>query len=261
MDTLFFWLSKLIWLLISPDSLIILLTLASFILLLRGSNRYAAWMLGTVVSLMTLIALLPLGDWMLNPLETRYPANPALPNKIDGVILLGGAEIAHHSHLWNQVELGSAAERDLAFMKFLRAYPDARFVFTGGSGKLVDNEFKESEVARMLLLDHGFDISNIIFEDQSRNTYENAKLAYDLIHPGPDENWILITTAWHMPRAMGVFQTSGWPVIAYPVDHYTYPDEHFRLTLNFAGNLSILKTAIKEWIGLAAYWATGKLAV
>jgi uncharacterized SAM-binding protein YcdF (DUF218 family) len=261
MDTIFFLLSKLIWLVISPDSLLVILTVISFILLWKKSYKYAQRLLGFVVMLMLIIFLLPIGEWLLYPLETQYRTNPELPQKIDGVILLGGAESAYLSNLWQQTELGESAERDLAFMYFIRQYPDARYVFTGGSGSLDNQEYRQAHVVKKLLLEHGFDISNIIFEEQSRNTYENAKLTYHAIKPGADENWILITTAWHIPRAVGVFHKIGWPVIAFPVDHHTHPGDLLRFNPGFTGNLHTLGIAIKEWTGLAAYWITGKLVV
>jgi uncharacterized SAM-binding protein YcdF (DUF218 family) len=145
-------------------------------------------------------------------------------------------------------------------MHFIRQYPKAKHVFTGGSGSLRQQQHKHSLVAKKMLQEQGLDSSKVIFEEQSRNTYENAKLSYAMVKPEPGENWILITTAWHMPRAIGVFNNTGWPVIAYPVDHYTNPDQLLRLNFSFSGNLSTLNIAIKEWVGLAAYWLTGKLS-
>lgn len=261
MDTLFFWLSKIVWLVISPDSLLVILTVISFILLWKKSYKRAKQLLGFVVIMMLAISLFPIGEWLLYPLETQYRTNPVLPENIDGIILLGGAEDAYMSYLWQQVELNDAAERNLAFMHFIRKYPDARHVFTGGSGSLDNQEYRQAHVVKKLLQEHGLDISNIIFEEQSRNTYENAKLTYSTIKPAPDENWVLITTAWHMPRAVGVFHKIGWPVIAYPVDHYTQPGHLLRLSLRFSGNLNLLRIAMKEWAGLIAYWITGKLLV
>ena len=261
MDTIFFLLSKLIWMVISPDSLLVILTVISLVLLWKQSYQYAQRLLGFVVFSMLVISLLPIGEWLLYPLETRYRTNPELPENIDGVILLGGAENAYMSHLWQQTELNESAERDLAFMYFIRQYPDARHVFTGGSGGLSNQKYRQAHVLKKLLQEHGVDISDIVFEEQSRNTYENAQLTYAMIKPAAGENWILVTTAWHMPRAMGVFYKAGWPVIAYPVDHHTRRGDLLRLNPGLANNLRTLNIAMKEWVGLAAYWVTGKLVV
>jgi len=188
----------------------------------------------------------------------RFATNPELPDKVDGVIVLAGAEKSYSSAMWNQVELGGAAERDFAFMRFIRQYPDARHVFTGGSGSLKNQQYKAAHVAKRLFAGLGFDTSKIIFEENSKNTFENVKFSKNLVKPKPNETWVLITTSWHMPRSVGIFEKFEWPVIAYPVDHYTNPQNLFRVSLNFSKNLSFLKMAIKEWVGLVAYYFTGK---
>lgn len=259
MDTTFFWLSKLLWVLVSPDNLFVLLTATCLALMLRGMVKAAKPLLMFLVSTMILISLFPIGEWMLYPLESRFQTNPPLPNKVEGIIVLSGPEDPVASANWNQVELGSAAERDLAFMQLVRRYPNAKAIFTGGSGILTDQTHKGAHVAKQLFAEQGLDVTKILFEDQSRNTAENAKYSYALAQPKPTEKWILITTAWHMPRSVGVFNKLGWAVLPYPVDHYTNPNDLFRVEWDFSGNLDLLNTATKEWVGLVAYYWMGKL--
>lgn len=260
MDILFFWISKLIWLVISPDLVLVILVFASLVLLYKKAYKKARAMLGFLVLIMALIAVFPVGEWLLSPLEMRFATNPELPDKIDGVIVLAGAEKPYESALWQQVELGEAAERNFAFMRSIRRYPDATHVFTGGTGSMKFQQYKSAHVARKLFSDQGFDTSKIIFEELSKNTYENVKFSKALVKPKSNETWVLITTAWHMPRSVGIFEKFGWPVIAYPVDHYTEPNDLFRVSLDFSENLLLLKTAVKEWVGLIAYYLTGKTA-
>ncbi len=258
MDILFFWISKLIWIVISPDSLLVLLALVGVILLYIGSYKKAKAFLGIMVFIMVMIAIFPAGEWLLSPLEMRFATNPELPDKVDGVIVLAGAEDPYRSAMWNQVELGDAAERDFAFMRFIRQYPDARHVFTGGSGSLKNQQYRAAHVAKKLFSELGFDTSKIIFEENSKNTFENVKFSKNLVKPKPNETWVLITTSWHMPRSVGIFEKFEWPVIAFPVDHATRPNNLFRVSWDFSGNLYNLKIAVKEWVGLAAYYFTGK---
>jgi len=258
MDILFFWISKLMWIVISPDSLLVILAIVGLALLYIGSYKKAKAFLGIMVFIMVMIAIFPAGEWLLSPLEMRFATNPELPDKVDGVIVLSGAEDPYSSAMWNQVELGGAAERDFAFMRFIRQYPDARHVFTGGNGSLKNQQYKAAHVAQRLFAGLGFDTSKIIFEENSKNTFENVKFSKNLVKPKPNETWILITTSWHMPRSVGIFEKFEWPVIAYPVDHYTDPQNLFRVSWNFSKNLSFLKMAIKEWVGLVAYYFTGK---
>src|SRR5690606_25038385 len=133
-------------------------------------------------------------------------------------------------------------------------------VFTGGSGSLVNQVYKEAEWSKKLFAQQGMDITNIIFEGQSRNTYENALYSKRLANPRPYENWLLITTAFHMPRAVGVFCKAGFPVIAYPVDHWTLPENLLRIEWNFTAHFYDFNIALQEWVGLLVYRLTGKTA-
>lgn len=230
----------------------------SFVLLLKGVHRAAKWLLGCTTVIMLLIALFPVGDWMLSPLETRFETNPELPEKLDGIIVLSGGEACVLSELWDQVELWQAAERSLGFMALARKYPQARLVFTGGTGSLLSQEYKAADVAKRLYEEQGMDVSKIHFERNARNTYENAIFTRKEINPLPGETWVLITTAWHMPRSVGIFCKAGWPVIPYPVDHWTEPGNLVRIDFNFSGHLKTLTAAFKEWVGLVVYYLTGK---
>jgi uncharacterized SAM-binding protein YcdF (DUF218 family) len=258
MDTLFFWISKLAWLVIAPDSLLLLLLLCVCILLWRKRYRLARWLLGSIVSVLLIVGLFPVSQWVFYPLETRFTANPLLPESVTGIIVLGGGEDALRSEFWNQVEVNEGAERLLSFLALAKQYPQAKLVFTGGSGSLMDREFKGASVAEMLLQEHGLDLSRLVLEHQSRNTYENAMCSRALVNPGPEETWVLITTAWHMPRSVGIFRKVGWPVVPYPVDHWTDPDRLLEIGWDPIGNLRDLKFAIKEWVGLLSYYISGK---
>ena len=258
MDTFFFWLSKLIWMIISPDSLLLILILLSFALLLIGKERIGTKLLGFVCVVLLIIALLPLQNLLLYPLETRFVTNPDLPQRIDGIIVLSGAEDAYLSSLWNQVELGRAAERDLAFMALARQYPQAKLVFSGGSGTLTKQSYKDADVAERLFRELGLDVARVAFERNSRNTFENALFSKRLIQPERNENWVLITTAWHMPRSVGAFCKQQWPVIPYPVDHATTPGNLISIQLALASHLRDLGIGVKEWVGLIVYYPTGR---
>lgn len=258
MDTLFFYISKLIWLLISPDSLLLILIIFSLVLLYFGKTQLAKTTLTITTLLLIVIALFPTGEWLLYPLESRFKTNPDLPEKIDGIVVLSGAEDPELSHIWNQVELAGAAERDLAFLNLARQYPKAKLIFTGGSGSLTKQKYKAADVAKMLFKQQSFDIKKIQFEHKSRNTYENAIYSKDIAKPLKNENWLLITTSWHMPRSIGIFCKAEWPIIPYPVDHQTNKDDLFRVDFDLSRNLIVLKTGIKEWLGLFAYYLSGK---
>ena len=260
MDSIFFYLSKLVWMVTTPDNLLLILLLIVLTLLWRGKNRLAKGILGFVVGILLILALFPIGEWILYPLEIRFPENPVLPQKVDGVIVLGGTENAILSTKWHQVELGDATERLLAFETLARRYPDAKLVFSGGSGSMVYQGYKGADVAKMVFEQQEMNVSHVTFESESRNTYENAVFSKALVKPVSGENWILITSAFHMPRSLGIFCRAGWPMIPYPVDHYTWPGNLFRVGLDLADHLRILSMGIKEWLGLITYYVAGKTA-
>lgn len=258
MDLIFFWLSKLIWTVISPDILLVILNISGLVLLLAGAVKKAILVLSVAAAATLAITFFPLGSLLLAPLENRFPSPPDLPEQVDGIICLGGAEKPYLSDARGQAEVGGAAERHLGFIKLMRTYPDAQVLFTGGSGSLTHQGLKDADVARMVFEDLGLDLSAIRFESRSRNTYENGKFSKDLVTPEPGQTWVLVTSADHMPRAVGVFRKLGWDVIAYPVDHATHPESPFEIRMDFSGNLHMLKLALREWVGLTAYYLTGK---
>lgn len=258
MDTPFFWLSKLVWSLIAPDSLLLLLVLLAWALLMRGKTRWAKRMLGIAAAALLTMSAVPVGEWVLYPLEARFPPNPPLPQRVDGIIVLGGAEDAVLSAAWGQAEVNGAAERFLASVALARLHPEAKLVFTSGSGSALNPEATGADVGRQLYADLGLDPVRLVFESRSRNTAENASLSKVLLQPKAGEAWVLVTSASHMPRALGVFCKTGWPVIPYPVDHQTLRGRLLRIDGGIAENLGKLSKGTKEWVGLMVYYLTGR---
>lgn len=258
MDTVFFFASKIVWALISPDSLIVILGVGAWLTLIFGWQRLSRQLLSLCGLLLLVIGCLPVGEWLISPLENRFAANAALPSQVEGIIVLGGFLNPGMSNAWNQAELGDAADRLTAFQYLARLYPDAQLVFSGGSGSLTNQEFKEAETAQYLMEQLGMTSRAIVFESESRNTAENAINSKQLVSPTAGANWILVTSAFHMPRAVGIFCKQDWPVHPYPVDHYSLKGNLLRLNFQFSGNLSMLREAMREWVGLIAYSVSGR---
>ena len=257
-DLAFFWLSKLGWMAVSPDLLLVLAVLAGVFLLLTGRTGKAKFILCLAGLCLLIITFVPLGKLMLAPLENRFSQPSVLPAHVDGIICLGGAENPVLSKARGQAELWSSAERYLGFIKLMRTYPEAVHLFSGGSGLIGHQEVRDADVARMVFRDLGVETGAILFESRSRNTWENALMSKAVADPRPGQTWILVTTAAHMPRSVGVFRKLSWPVVAYPVDHTTDPEENLGLSMGFSDNLCALKSAFREWVGLTAYYVTGK---
>lgn len=260
MDTAFFVLSKLAGALLRAETWILLLLLSGAVSHWRGRHR-----LGGSLSLAGTLALLamtvlPLGDVLLRPIEDRFPVAPPL-ERVDGIIVLGGAEQAGRALQWGLPQMNEAGERFLEGAALAIAHPQARLLFTGGSGALGDlgrSQVPQAQMARRLFLSLGIAPDRIALEGRSRNTAENARYSYALIEPKPDQVWVLVTSAYHMRRAVQSFQAAGWSgIVPWPVDHRSGSFVG-GIGWNLSRNLRLFNTAIKETVGLIAYNLTGR---
>lgn len=250
-----FVLSKIFWIVFNPAHLLLLLGLAGVLAMFaprRGLRAAGRGLVTAMVLAMVLLAVLPAGVW-LGPLENRFPAPESLPARIAGVIVLGGAVDAERSHRRGGPELTEAADRVAALVELARRYPEVRFVFTGGSGALLDEGEREADFLPDLLARLGAMPDRLILERDSRNTHENAVLSKALVNPRPGEPWVLVTSAFHMPRAVGAFRQNGWSVVPYPVDFRSLGRLDWTSAPDLTRGLAEASLAAKEWIGLSAY--------
>jgi uncharacterized SAM-binding protein YcdF (DUF218 family) len=255
---LLFVISKLLWLLLAPSMLLLILAWLGLLLLVRRRRRAGLACLWVALGALALIALLPVGDAMLAPLENRFPEVTALPADVTGIIVLGGAVETDLSAARGMPSLNDAAERMTSLVYLARHYPKAQLAFTGGNGELVHAPMAEATVARALWTELGVDQSRIVYESRSRTTYENAVLLKTLLKPQPGQLWLLVTSAWHMPRAVGLFRHAGWTVLPYPVGYKTAPTLMTEIRGSLPERLSMVDLAAHEWVGLAAYWLLGR---
>jgi uncharacterized SAM-binding protein YcdF (DUF218 family) len=157
------------------------------------------------------------------------------------------------------VALDEAAERLTVVAELARRFPAARIVYSGGSGALIYKEGAEADFALPLLESFGIARERLIAESRSRNTVENAIFTKELARPKPGERWLLVTSGYHMPRSVGIFRKAGFPVEAYPVDWRTRGRaDLLRPFGSLADGLRRTDTAVREWVGLLAYWLTGR---
>jgi uncharacterized SAM-binding protein YcdF (DUF218 family) len=260
MDTAFFIASKLVGALLRPDTWIIIALASVVLALIMQRRRLALWVSSLTLFLLVALAILPLGNLLLQPIERTYPANPPL-SQVDGIIVLGGGENARASAYWDQMQFNEGGDRFAAGIALARQFPDAQLLFTGGSGALRDlggTAVSEASIAERFFLDQGIDPDRLLLEGRSRNTAENASLSLALANPIADETWVLVTSAFHIPRAMRSFEAAGWTgLVAWPVDYRTSrftDDTGWDLT----GNLQVFNTAIREQVGQMAYRLTGR---
>jgi uncharacterized SAM-binding protein YcdF (DUF218 family) len=259
---MFFVLSKLLGVLVIPSNFLVEIGLVGIVLLLTRFRRLASWLVVTSVVLIAFAGFSPLGNILILPLEQRFPPWDASHGAPDGIVVLGGSIIPDLAAArGDESGLNEAAERITAAVELARKYPNARIIFSGGNGSLFENAPAEAAVAFRQMVALGVAPDRITAEEQSRNTIENAVFSRLIAQPKPGQRWLLVTSAFHMPRAIAVFRAAGFPVEAYPVDYRTRgPGDAMRLFRAVAFGLAQTDVAVHEWAGLAAYRLTGKTA-
>jgi uncharacterized SAM-binding protein YcdF (DUF218 family) len=177
------------------------------------------------------------------PLEARFPAWwKTLNQQVDGIVVLGGFHLdSRVLREWSGIP-PEMSERIVETARLSQLYPDARVLYSGAGG--------EAMIIKEVFVRLGIASERIMIEDQSRNTAENAKFSKEIAAPRPWEKWLLVTSAYHMPRAIGAFRSVGFPVEACPVDFLNERAE--------VGELDYVKLALKEYIGLVVYWISGR---
>jgi uncharacterized SAM-binding protein YcdF (DUF218 family) len=256
----FFFLSKTLGILALPTDFLIVVGLVGVVLLATRFAHLGRRLMLMSIALLALCAFSPLGNWLLYPLESRFPPWDASHGAPDGIVVLGGSIDADLSVAHDAPVLGGAAGRIFAAAALARQYPDARIVFSGGSANLIDNDAREADYAGTIFESLGIAKTRLIMERRSRNTQENAAFSRALALPKPGERWLLITSAFHMPRAVGLFRKAGFAVEAYPVDwRVGGRSDLFRCFAIAHDGLARTDTAVREWIGLLAYRMSGKI--
>jgi len=257
---LFFVLSKTLGIMLLPTNFLIGAGLVGAILLATRFARLGRILVVASVVLLAVCGFSPLGNWLLYPLEQRFPPWDAARGAPDGIIVLGASIDADISAARGIPVVRSAPDRIIAAAALAHRYPNARIVFSGGSANLLANDAREADYAGAIFESLGIAKSRLIMERRSRNTQENAEFSKALVAPKDGERWLLVTSAFHMPRSIGLFRKAGFAVEPYPVDWRVGGREDF---FSFADigvdGLSRMDVAVREWIGLVAYRLTGKI--
>jgi uncharacterized SAM-binding protein YcdF (DUF218 family) len=258
----FFTLSKIAFFFLQPSSLMVLALLAGLVLVARGRRPQLGMRLATGgLAALVLAGLLPIGNLLILPLEERFAtvAAPKPEDQVAGIILLGGFEDGWVSSGRPGLMLNEAAERLTEGLRLARRLDPVPVVFTGGAAVLLLQGADAAGPVGAFLKDAGVAAERIVLEGRSRNTHENAVFTRDLVKPVRGRPWVLVTSAWHMPRSVGIFRKAGFDVIPYPVDYRTHGSRDLARPFDrIPAGLERLDLAAKEWIGLVAYRVTGR---
>jgi uncharacterized SAM-binding protein YcdF (DUF218 family) len=257
---MFFYLSKVFGFFAQPLNFSILLLAAGLLAIFLGWRRTGLTLDIAAAAILILSAWTSLGAVLLNPLEERFGRPAGLPQSVDGIVVLGGGFEGAVNLARGGYEMNSGGDRFVEAAILARRYPTAKIVVTGGTGALILKGEGDADTAPRLLTALGVAPERLILENRSRNTFENAVFTKELVTPQPGETWLLVTSAFHMPRSMALFRKAGFDVLPWPVDYRTSGEEGFGLFRdNAADALQNTTVAIREWIGLFAYWLSGRI--
>jgi uncharacterized SAM-binding protein YcdF (DUF218 family) len=250
----------LLWTLAGPSQLLLLALASGAVFLWAGWRRTGRWLAGLGVAGLLAFGVLPIAAYLAAPLEHRFP-QPRLPARVDGIVLLAGAERTGLSQYTGTPQVGQHSLRYVATLELARRHPDAIVVFSGGpfvepgKGPLET----QTAIAAALLPRLGIDPGRIVFETASRDTCDNAARTRALVRPRPGQHWVVVTSAMHVPRAVACFRAAGWPeVIAQPADYQAMPRFASAGAFRIVANLQLLDLGVHEWLGLAYYRISGR---
>jgi uncharacterized SAM-binding protein YcdF (DUF218 family) len=256
---MFFVLSKVIGFFALPSNLIVVIGISGLALTHTRLARTGRALAATALILLGLAGFSPLGNALIEPLEDRFPPWEETRGTPTGIVVLGGAIDPLLVATRGSPDINEAAERLTVIPSLARQFPTARIIYSGGDGRLIRHSGAEAKYAGELLESFGIAKNRITLEGLSRNTAENALDSKALATPKPGETWLLVTSAYHMPRAVGAFRKAGFAVEAYPVDYRTSGGEGLLVPFDEASSgLRRTDVATREWIGLLVYWLTGR---
>jgi uncharacterized SAM-binding protein YcdF (DUF218 family) len=257
---MFYYVSKIVWFCLQPSGLLLILLLAATALLFTRYQRAGRRLVVAGAALLLIGGLLPLSTWLILPLEDRFPRADLSGREIAGIVVLGGPEDARVAAARQAHAVNEAAERFTETAALARLFPKAKIVFASGPIWILSPDDIGADAAKSLLADLGIEgPDRLLLERKSLNTWQNAVYTKALVNPKPGERWLLVTSAAHMPRAMGVFRQAGFPVEPWPVDYRTAgPGDALRLFDAPSEGLRRLEAAVREWIGLLAYRLSGR---
>lgn len=249
------YLLEVAWAVLQPSNTLIGTLILSAVLFWIGRRKWGQGLFIASTSAILAVTFLPVTSLLYVPLETRFET-PELPENTDGIIVLGGAVSPTLTAKWGQPSLSRGAERMTEAVGLARHYPQTKIFFTGGPWS--EDGMTEAEVGRRFFAQQGIAEDRLILEAKASSTYENAVFTRELVEPKADQIWILVTSAAHMPRAVGAFRKQGWKILPYPVDFefrgitwLAWPPDTGRALADF-------DFVIREWVALTWYRLAGR---
>lgn len=256
---MFPYLTKLFWVLFSPLSVIVILLAVGFGLSFSRFRRVANWATGLAIVLLIAACATNLGALAIRPLEARFPIAPE-PAQITGIVVLGGGMDSDLNGANRGWELNRFGDRFVEALRLAMRHPEAKVLIAGGIAILSDTAETEAAAGARFFEAFGVTPGRLLLDDRSRNTEENASISKAIAKPQTGETWVLVTSAFHMPRAVGLFRRVGFDVLPWPTDYFTSADAWLSFKPESASdNLAVASVAAREWAGLLGYYLSGKI--
>lgn len=254
-----YYASKIFWLLAQPLSLAFLLLVAGLLAgLLRWRRiRTGAVALAAILLFVTLFT--SAGSVLLQTLEDRFPRAVPPAGGPGCIVMLGGGVEAEVISARGGFEMNQAGDRFVETLRLARDFPEARILVSGGDGSFSGRYEGDAAVASRFFDTFGIAPERLIRETQSRTTFENVAYTKTLLTENGLANCLLVTSAFHMPRSVGLFRKAGLEVLPWPTDYRTTGEA--RLALDFtqpSTNSQLMTTALREWTGLLVYYLAGR---
>ena len=253
-----FYISKIFWLIFNPFNIFIFISLFSVFLYFINKRRFSLFIFLINFIFVSLISFFPVGSFLIYNIEKEYHENTKIPEKLDGILILGGATNPLLFKEYNQISLNGAAERLVESAMMIKKFQKIKVIFSSGSGIVNRPDLSHSKVAKSFYKKMGVEINKIIFEDNSRNTYENIIFSKKIAKPKTNENWLLITSAYHMKRALLIADKNNWKLTPYAVDFKNLKNFRFTPNLKLLTNLNLFQLGFHEWSGLISYYIMGR---
>jgi uncharacterized SAM-binding protein YcdF (DUF218 family) len=257
---LFPYLTRIFWLLVQPMSLIVILLLLGLLLSFRAGRWWSRTFIVIPLLFLVLCGFTTFGYVLITPLENRF-VRPTEPARIDGIVVLGGGMDGEVNTTRHGFEFNRSGDRFVETLRLALQHPEAKIVVAAGVPPLASEEEPEAHAAQRFFKAFGIADNRVVLDDKSRNTEENAEFAKVLAGQTDGQTWLLVTSAFHMPRSVGLFRAAGFPVTPWPADYLASGAEGARFKPDQSPeNMAVASIALREWAGLLGYKLTGKIA-
>jgi uncharacterized SAM-binding protein YcdF (DUF218 family) len=256
---LVFWLPKLLDIIERPLDWVLFLLIASLLLAWRRRARAARRTMVAATLLLAFVGVVAVPQVILQQLEDAYPPTARSPAEFEGLLVPGGGlDGGQRPFERGQTSLNEAAERVTIAVALARRFPHLKVVLTGYGGVGEPAQLSEAAGTKKFFEEQGVSTAHLLVEPSARNTAENAENARALPGVDPSKPWLLVTSAWSMPRALLAFRKAGWNVEPFPVDYRTGTTISY-FVYSIADGSAAWSRALHELLGMGWYWVTGRL--